>query len=146
MTYEIGTNVIMNGGRRATIVEMNGIGNICDLQQGRDGSLHLREGDKLAVDFPSQRYGSITRTFTLGSVPHCAMEDGMDPVEAIERAKKHGHDMHWINANGAMIHNGPRSEVFHIRLAMGQRVDFWGRVWTIEQAPNNNLKLVEVQS
>jgi hypothetical protein len=93
----------------------------------------LDDGEQLVFDG--------LHTFTMGSVVGYALRCNEDPVAAIDRARKNGHQLVWINANGAMISNQQRVAKGHIRVTIGMVVRFQGNLYTIERAPNQNLQL-----
>lgn len=103
---------------------------------GRVGvsATELVAGEKLVLDG--------LRTYTIGSVVSYAMKNGDDPVAAIDRARKNGHELVFIYGNGAMIYSGARMEPTpHVMVEVGMVVRFQGNLYTIEKAPNQNLRL-----
>lgn len=94
----------------------------------------LRAGDRLVL-------GGL-RTFSINSVVSYALECGEDPVAAIDHARGLGHELVWINGLGATLSRAPRAPRAHIIVEIGDRVRFEGQVYTIQPAPNHNLRLV----
>lgn len=102
----------------------------------------LKDGEKLVLEYESRfGKGKLMSTFTIGSVASYAIRNDDCPIEAIERAKKLGHELVYIFGNGSCIHNGPRSTVKHVMVEYGMLVYFQGHFYTIEKAPNSNLTL-----
>lgn len=99
----------------------------------------LKDGDTLSLK-ERNHLGS----YTIGSVASSAIADGSCPYEARERALGFGHDLYFIFANAACITAHEREKETHIEVHYGMEVLFEGVVFTIEKAPNNNLKLVKV--
>lgn len=85
-------------------------------------------------------------TFMIGSVVSYALRNGDDPVEAIDHARSLGHELVYIFANGAVISSGGSlgQHRAHVRVTLGMRVQFEGNIYTIEKAPNHNLRLQPV--
>lgn len=85
------------------------------------------------------------RRFTFGSVVGYAMENGEDPVEAVERATRLGHEMRWLSSNASGIYSGSviEHEVMYA-LSFGDVVRFEGGNYRVDRAPNANAKLVRV--
>lgn len=81
-------------------------------------------------------------SFTIFSTVSHALQDGRDPIAAIDRARDLGHELVSIYGNGSMIYAGPRMEPeTHVIVEVGMVVSFEGRFYTIERAPNMNLRL-----
>lgn len=125
--------------RRLTEVKTDGIGIHLELEpttrfNDETPAKELVDGDRLVL-------GGL-RTFTVGTVIGYALRNGDDPVEAIDQARANGHELVWINANGAVLSAERRPSLGHIIIQLGDRVRLEGRVYTIAAAPNRNLKLV----
>lgn len=93
----------------------------------------LVAGEKLVLDG--------LRTYTIGSVVSYAMENDHDPIEALDRARKNGHELVFIYGNGASITAHRREPTPHVIVEVGMQVKFEGCYYTIEKAPNQNLRL-----
>lgn len=84
-------------------------------------------------------------TFRISSVASSALQRNDDPVEAVERAKRLGHELVFIYGLGAsIVAGGPRAPEPYIRVTIGMTVRFQGNFYTIEKAPNHNLRLQPV--
>lgn len=81
-------------------------------------------------------------TYTVGSVVSYALEYNENPIEEYNRCVANGHATHWINSDGATISNMKKDPYDVIEVDYGDVVMFEGVLFTIEKAPNNNLKLV----
>lgn len=104
---------------------------------GDEPVTHLDDGEMLILD--------DLYTFKIGSVVSSALRDGRDPVAAVDRARKLGHELVFIYGLGAMIYAGARKTPEpYIRVSYGMKVQFEGNVYTIEKAPNQNLQLKPV--
>lgn len=130
-----------------TLKIQNGIGDLyeraptggsCDHRK----AVKLIDNERLVLPLESRfGHGLIYHTFTIGSVVSYALRNGDDPVAAIDRARSFGHELVFIFGNGSCIHNGPRSTTKHILVELGMTVRFEGNLYTIERAPNDNLRL-----
>lgn len=98
----------------------------------------LKDGDELALDSGSVKHG---HHYQIGSVISSALERGDDPFEAIERATKNGHELHFIFGLGSSITSQTRDRKTYIEVSHGDIVRFEGKYFTIEKAPNQNLHL-----
>lgn len=98
----------------------------------------IQAGDKLGVKTNRGYYNE----YYPGSVVSYALENGEDPIEAIETAKSRGHELHWINACAVSITSHSRPQETLILVEPGMVVRFEGKLFTIKKAPNNNLQLV----
>jgi hypothetical protein len=83
--------------------------------------------------------------FEPGSVVSYALKNAHDPIEAIEQANKNHHEFHWINACATVITSHERPQVTFTLVEIGMIVRFEGLLFTIEKAPNNNLRLKPYQ-
>lgn len=120
-----------------------------DVRVFRDGASQLVEGvteidvnDRLCFARQTRNHGMVYGEFYAGSVVSYALENGECPLEAAERAKERGHDLHWINGSGASLVSHQRAVWDMIELTEGMLVRFEGRFFTIGKAPNDNLRLI----
>lgn len=102
------------------------------------------DGMEFAMPFPSTRYGTQYHFFKIGSVGGYAVKNGDCPVEAVERAKANGHELHYVYGLGASISNQQREKGEKFALAWGEEIGFEGKRYTLEKAPNQNVRLVPV--
>ena len=110
----------------------------------------FKHGDKIAIPFESRSHGTLYHFFTLGTVAGYAIQNGEDPVEAIERCKQHmierpydGHKLYWANANAVVISNMKMEKEEVPGFNFGDEIILQGKVFVLERAPNNNVKLKE---
>lgn len=101
----------------------------------------IKSGESLGLPRDS-RNGRYFQEFKPGSVVSYALENGDDPIESLEKSKKLCHQLHWLNACGAMLTSAPRKQETWTLIMVGMLVRFEGRLFTIQNAPNQNLKLV----
>lgn len=108
----------------------------------------FKHGDKIALPIESRSHGVLWHFFTLGTVAGYAIQNGEDPVEAIEDCKRRmvedrhaGHKLYWANANAVCIHNGPKTKDEVPGFNWGDTIILQGRTFTLEKAPNNNCAL-----
>lgn len=97
----------------------------------------LKHGDELC------ELGS-KRCYSIGSVVGYYIENGDCPIKGLERAKEHGHDLHYIYAHGVALTAHKQARKEYIGVEIGQCVRFEGRYFQIGKAPNDNLSLTEV--
>ncbi|PYJ10797.1 MAG: hypothetical protein DMF06_05170 [Verrucomicrobia bacterium] len=99
----------------------------------------LTAGDELALaDSPMQHY-------KISSVASYALQNNDCPIEAVERAKANGHDLHFVFALGTVLTSHKRAKGRYIGIECGREYWFEGKVIRFEPAPNRNLKLVIVR-
>lgn len=127
-----------------TIRMTTGIGHHVDRAQVSTYESHKQCGDELVTmldDGDGLVLGDL-KTYRIGSVIGGALRDGRDPVAALDRAREHGHELVFIYGLGASIYAGARKAPEpYIRVEVGQKVMFHGGVYTIQKAPNDNLRL-----
>lgn len=106
------------------------------------GVVELTVDDTLILKTDDKR--NHLSTFSPGSVVSYALEYNECPIAAVERAKANGHDLIWINANGAMLTAHDRDAEDVVEVEYGMLVHFQGVTARIEKADNNNLKFQPV--
>jgi hypothetical protein len=129
-----------------TLKIQNGIGDLYERAPGhgwndRRPAVNLFAGERLVAPFQSRNHGLLYRTYMIHSVVSSAIEKGEDPVAEIDRARSFGHELVFIFGTGSVIHNGPRSTTKHVMVQVGMQVRFEGNLYTLETAPNDNLRL-----
>lgn len=107
------------------------------LERAKDeqGRIHIDTNDIL------MDRKSMLHTYYAGSVVRYAQECNEDPIAAIERARRLGHNLHWINAKGASITAWKQEQEDAILIGPGDRVFFEGIEFEVVKAPNNNFNL-----
>ena len=83
--------------------------------------------------------------FRIGSVVSYSLESNRCPIEAVERAVKNGHNLHWISAQATWISSSKQERVTHISVNTNDIYKFQGKYFKIAHDSNKNLKLVEVE-
>lgn len=81
------------------------------------------------------------REYSPGSVVSYALKCGLCPIDAVARATKHGHGLHWINGCSISISSMKKEQYRLIEVAVGMVVLFEGRVFEITAERNDNLGL-----
>lgn len=132
-----------------TLKTQNGLGDLYERAPSggfndRRLAVNLIAGEHLALPFQSRNHGLLYRTYMIGSVVSGALSDGRDPVAELDRARRFGHELVFIFGTGVCIHNGPRSTTKHILVELGMLIRFEGNLYTLEKAPNDNLRLKPV--
>lgn len=106
----------------------------------RTGFVNITAADTLGLDSGRGYF----RRYSPGSCASYALEYNECPIAAYERAVKLGHPTHWINACSTVLSDSPRAQEQLVRVTLGMRVLFEGRKFTIEAAPNNNLRFAPI--
>ncbi len=103
------------------------------------------DGMEFAMPFESRNYGTQYHFFKIGSVIGSAVKNGDDPIEAMERAKANGHETEFVFGLGVSItaHRQEKGEKF--AMTWGDVIGFHGKRFRLEQAPNQNVRLVKVE-
>lgn len=107
------------------------------------GFPRIRVGDVLGLR-RVYRGDSYYQSFSPGSVVSYAQQYGEDPIEAVDRARANGHQLHWINARATCLHNGPIVQETLVEVTIGMVVMFEGVLMRIQSAPNDNLRFERV--
>lgn len=103
-----------------------------------DPCVVLTDGVELAnADKPMRHY-------MIGSVVSSCMKRGDCPIDAVERAKGFGHDLHFIFALGSCISLHKQARTTYVGVRVGQRVKFEGRYFEIVAQANDNLGLKQI--
>ena len=114
---------------------------IAEREADHSGFVQITAGDRLGVDSGKGFFNE----YQAGSVASYALERNECPMEAIERAKRLGHELHWISACSVALTSHKQDQRTLVKVAPGMRVCFEGLRATIEKAPNNNLRFVRIQ-
>lgn len=101
---------------------------------------------EFALPFETRTHGTQYYFFKLGSVIGSAIRNGDDPMKALERAKNFGHELHFAFALAVCIHNGPKVKEQKLALNWGDIIGFHGKRFRLDKAPNQNVRLVEVEA
>ena len=99
--------------------------------------------DVIAIAYESKINGTLYRFYALNSVARYAMDYCECPVEAIERAKERGEDLHWANQTSAcLLRRTPTQQIAFLQ-KHGDEIKFHGKIFEIVPTPNNNISLKE---
>lgn len=111
----------------------------------------FKHGDKIALPFESRSHGTQYHFFTLGTIAGYAIQNGEDPIEAIDHCKRmmvehpyDGHKLYWANANAVCIHNGPYTKEEVPGFEFGDEIILQGKKFILRPDHNQNVKLEEV--
>ena len=110
--------------------------NVATREETSIGHVNLTANETLVCD-------DMLGSFTISSVVSSALEYNDDPLEAVERALKNGHKLHFIYSNGTTISACKQAVVTHVKVDLETFYRFEGKIFRLAIAPNNNLKLVE---
>ncbi len=83
--------------------------------------------------------------YQAGSVISYALRNNSDPIEALDQAALCEERLHWISQLSTCITDKKYSRDAVIEVTVGMRVRFEGVLFTIESAPNENLKLTPIE-
>tara|TARA_R110000823_G_scaffold298005_1_gene418249 strand:- start:1359 stop:1760 length:402 start_codon:yes stop_codon:yes gene_type:complete len=85
---------------------------------------------------------SNSTTQMLGTVISSAVEDSADPIAALERAVKFGHDTHYAFSIGSSLTAHKQEKKRVIVFSEGDRIKLEGKEFYLKRAANDNVKLV----
>ena len=83
--------------------------------------------------------------YRAGSVVSYSLQNNDDVISAVDDARENGHSLHWINRLTTAVSNRYGKRYQTIEVTVGMRVRFEGVLFTIERAPNDNLKLKRIE-
>ena len=109
------------------------------------GVKNLTAGTELALrNSPENEQHNHLHHYMISSVASSAVESNDCPLEAIERAKKNGHQQHFIFALGSCLTAHKQARKEYTEVSIGDMVYFQGLVFKIQPANNNNLHLEQI--
>nr|DAF93607.1 MAG TPA: hypothetical protein [Myoviridae sp. ctshb19] len=94
---------------------------IIDLPFGSMGDTIGKPGLRFCVE-KQTRIDILHTEVSLSCVVYYAMENGDNVEESVERSKRFGHEMYWVNNCGAMITAARRARWELVLLKPGQKV------------------------
>jgi hypothetical protein len=113
----------------------------------------FKHGDQIAIPFTTRTGGTLYRFYTLGTIEGYAVENGEDPMVAIEECERNmrenpyqGHKRYWANQNATVISDGSVAKRTIPGLDYGDIIRLQGKNFLLKSAPNNNIDLVEILS
>lgn len=128
-----------------TLISQSPAFNLFERTPDYTGYVNITAADTIGLMVKCKHHGDeYLDTFSPGSVVSYALKYNECPIEAVEHAKRHGHDLHWINADAVVVsaHKRPAKDV--VRVTLGMRVRFEGLLATIEKAPHGNLRFAPI--
>lgn len=102
----------------------------------------VRRNKRLSL---TDKYQHLSK-FTVGCVVGYAVKNNDCPIEAIERAKKHGHEMYWLSQNASCITSHKQARKEYVEIATDDIVYFQGKLFKVYAQSNGNLGLEEVEA
>jgi len=122
--------------KKQAIVKSFPAGDIVRREADIKGFINLTAGE-LITDSTEAGSGS----WTIGSVVSSALSSGDCPLEAVERAKGFGHPLYYVFGNATCISRCDSERTTRILIEEGDIINFEGKQFIIEPAPNNNKYL-----
>ncbi|MDN7179080.1 hypothetical protein M0D69_13865 [Caballeronia sp. SEWSISQ10-4 2] len=104
------------------------------------GYIRAKAGQQFALKTDRERTCWM-RHYSISSVVSYSLENGDDPIAAVERATRLGHELHWLNGLGAILTAHERAKETYIAIERGSMIEFEGRVFEVIAQPNDNLGL-----
>lgn len=101
-------------------------------------------GEVFGVSYTRRDGSTGYRFYRLGSVASYSMKNNACPIKALDRAREHGHKLHWANAETVVLTAHKRAKEQRYGLDLGDVIEFEGRKFRLDRAPNDNVNLVEV--
>jgi hypothetical protein len=113
-----------------------------------DKDREYTDGDEIAVPYKSARYGTLYNFYKLGSVEEYARrysKYSRDIEAAIAHAKQHGHALYYANALPTSITVWGKGKKTMPAFSHGDVIKAFGKKFKIVPAPNQNIRLQEVE-
>jgi hypothetical protein len=107
------------------------------------------DGDQFAVPYESRYHGTMYRMYTLGSTENYYRKSFSNYTdeqiaELVSREIKKGEPLYWAYANATIITEQKRAHETYRQLKHGDVIHFQGKRFTVNPAPNHNIRLIEV--
>ena len=83
--------------------------------------------------------------YKLGDVFSYALANGKCPIAAQQKASLAGHEIYFAYSLGACLSSSPQKQEVTFAQDFGDVISYAGKQFKLVKAPNNNVKLVEVQ-
>lgn len=99
-----------------------------------NGNINLKAGDKLI---------NGRHSYKISSAASFALANGECPIETYNNCVAAGDNAYWIMALGTTLINHVQEQ--RIKVDIGQKVNFEGRIFEITKEPNHNLGLKPVE-
>lgn len=110
---------------------------IIDLPFGSMGDGIGKPGLRFCVE-KQTKIDTLHPEVSLGCVVYYALENGDDVEESVERSKRFGHEMYWVNNCGSMITSDRRARWEMVLLQPGQKVRMNGLVMEFYRKGNSD--------
>ncbi|CAB4195858.1 hypothetical protein UFOVP1295_40 [uncultured Caudovirales phage] len=101
-----------------------------------NGNINLKAGDMLI--------NNLTE-YTISSAVSFALANGECPIHTYNQCMKADGDAYWIISMGACLTSHKQAKETRIKVDIGQKVNFEGRIFEITKEPNHNLGLKPVE-
>ena len=125
--------------KKQTVVKSFPAYNIAEREDDSNGHINFTANEVVGIEC-----NGFYRQYTFGSAVSYALKNNQDPIRSYERCVELGHQTHWLNQNSVSITSHPRDKWTVVKISVGQKVKFEGKVFEINTAPNDNLVLREV--
>ena len=132
--------------KKQSLVESFPAYDVFEREADRSGFVNITVDDILAVNSGKGFY----RTYSPGSVVSYALEYNECPIQAVAdclaKMKSDpygGHKLYWINGRGSVLTAHKRAAEQVVKVKIGMKVRFEGKLFTIESAWNQNLAFKE---
>lgn len=109
-------------------------------------AVKVQHGDKFALTFTSRSHGVQHHGFQFGSVAAYAMEYHECPIASYNDAKSKSQPTHYAFGRGSTITNRNEEKRIEAALSWDDTILFEGRYFTLKEAGNQNVELVEINS
>lgn len=95
---------------------------------------------------PRDGISRVWQQFSASSVITYAQKNNKCPIMALDRARKNGHELHWLSPQACVITDSqPSVKPVYVQIEVGMIVKFTGRFFMIKAAPNDNLELIDIE-
>jgi hypothetical protein len=108
------------------VVETYPAWDIVERQKTATGLTVITARETLAL-----RGASPCRIYYASSVMTYAIESGNCPIEALDRAREHGHQTHWISPRASALTAWKQPREKHVAIEIGMRILFEGRIFEV---------------
>jgi hypothetical protein len=121
--------------KKDTVVKSFPAVDIVTREKDSQGVINVTAGDHVTD-------ASFHSDWVFGSVASYALENNECPFMAAERANTFGHELYWLNQSATVISSNPSTLPKRILLQPEDVVRFEGKLFTLQDAPNNNKSLI----
>lgn len=107
--------------------------------------LQSDSGFRFCVSKETARHGNLYPEVSPGCCAYYARQYAEDEQAAIDRAVKHGHELHWINNCGSMLSGSSIPHYTMYILKDGQIVNMNGNRLQVKQISREHYKLIPAE-